>query len=129
MKNEKIVYRKNNKWFTGKINAEGKLRKGIAIKKMSDVKNIDDYITLKKYIKENKKSFTSEEILKNFGVESLYVRKIVEEKTSLKDTIKSVSSKEYWKKRHPLCLKCKNKCKQSSRVIIVNCNYVKIKEK
>lgn len=121
MKNLKVIYRKNNKWFTGKINEESKLRKGKEISKLSDAKNVENYISLKKYIRLGKKTFSVEETLEQFKLQSLY---ILQDEQLLVGKIKvgkSVESKKWWSTHNRICADCKKSCKQSARVDVISC--------
>jgi len=117
MINETVVYKRKNLWFTGSIK-EGKLRKKKQIKKLGDVTETEDYITLKRWVKENKKG-EPEEYLTKYNVQSLYILKKAKKAKEGKKTV----SGGLWKKFNPQCLKCKKDCKQSYKVIIISCQY------
>lgn len=117
MINESVVYKRGGKWFTGTIK-DSKLRKKKQIKKLGDVTDTQEYITLKRWIKDNKKEYEPDTIYQQLNVQALYLKKIKVEKNG------APSAKEFWAEYNSLCLKCKNKCKQSSRVTIVNCNRI-----
>ena len=119
--NESVVYKRGGKWYTGTIK-DFKLRKKKQIKKLGDVTDTQEYITLKRWIKENKKEYNPDEIYEKLNVQALYIKKVEKEKEGLTRT--APSAKQFWAKYNSLCLKCKNNCKQSSRVTIVNCNRI-----
>ena len=118
-----VVYKRNNKWCTGTIK-EDKLRKKKDIEKLSDVTETENYITLKKYIKDNKIEEPFDDILAKFKITSLYIK--AEE--AIRDT-QAVPNKTWWANKNSICLQCPKKCKQSSYAIIVSCNRDKIKKK
>lgn len=121
MINESVVYKRGGKWFTGTIK-DSKLRKKKQIKKLGDVTDTQEYITLKRWIKDNKKEYEPDTIYEQLKVQALYFKKVEKEKEGIGGT--APSAKQFWAKYNSICLKCKNKCKQSSRVTIINCNRI-----
>lgn len=123
MKDLKVIYRKNNRWFTGKINDEGKLRKAKQITKLADAKHVEDYVSLKKYIRVNKKTYKADDMLEKFGIQSLYV--LYEEPVKISKVTgkvsKSIDNKKWWSSYNKICKDCVKECKQSSRVEIISC--------
>jgi hypothetical protein len=118
IKNEVVVYKRENKWFIGTIK-EDKLRKKKQVKKLADVTATDDYITLKKWIKDNSIKEDSNYFLEKFNVQSLYFKQLSTSHTK----------SALWSKLNPRCLKCQKECKQSYRVDIIACNYKENKGK
>lgn len=123
--NISIIYKKDNHWFTGTIK-NNKLRKRKQIQKLSDATSKQEYVTFKRWMKENKIQGESSEYLDKFKIQSLYVKKekVVAEKSdapmSQKET--NATSKHFWSKLNKICLECSKSCKQSSRVTIIVCN-------
>lgn len=120
MVNEIVVFKRDNKWYTGTI-TEGKLRKKKQIKKLADVTSTDDYITLNKWIKANlgdkKMPLDPQKYLNLFNVQSLY---LLQKKVG---AATNASAKQMWKKFNVQCLKCVKDCKQSYRADIVSCQF------
>lgn len=119
---ESVVVKKNKKWYIGYI--EGyKFHKNSEVKKLADVKNVTNYITLTKYIKNKKKNYDIKLliplILKKCNVDSIYIL----------DKPINPSDDEFenfwWSSIHEKCKKCKLVCKQSSKAIISNCKTFK----
>lgn len=89
-----VVYKKNNHWFTGTIN-EDKLRKKKQIKKLSDETNKHEYVTLKRWLKDNKIKEDSDNYLEKYKVQSLYIKK---------EKLEIITSKEpLFQKRYKGC--------------------------
>jgi hypothetical protein len=123
-----VVYRRDNKWLIGKITND-KLRKKKEIKKLSDVTNTDEYLTLKQWLKSEKSKVDADDILKRFKIERLYIKATGPDKEMVFDdehtkmSIKEIE-KEWWEHLNELCIKCSKKCKQSSRVELIKCDRV-----
>lgn len=127
MINEIVVFRRDNKWFTGTIK-DDKLRKKKQIKKLSDVTDTHEYSTLKKWMKDTKNTSEADDLLTQFKVQSLYIKKV--EPVIVKsegETVQHPTAKQFWAKFNSICIKCKNKCKQSSYAEILNCNSMQLK--
>jgi hypothetical protein len=124
-----VVYKKNNHWFTGTIN-ENKLRKRKQIKKLSDETSKYEYLTLKRWLKDNKIKEDSDSFLEKYKVQSLYIKKdepkIITSKEPLSRKDTKDASKLFWAKLNKLCLRCSKTCKQSSRVTVVVCKRMSI---
>ena len=106
------VIRKGNKWSLGKIKGlEFTLHK--KIKKLSDVKDVSSYVSLKKYLADNKMDASLEEvILKEVGCDSMYI--LTSEESYEWD-------KNWWKEYNTECMKCSKDCKQSYLADIWSC--------
>lgn len=124
-----VIYKKNNHWFTGSIN-ENKLRKRKQIKKLSDETSKHEYITLKRWLKDNKIKEDSDSYLEKYKIQSLYIKKeapeILNSKMPLSKKEINDMTKSFWAKLNKLCLRCSKPCKQSSRVTVVVCNRMSI---
>ena len=122
--NISIIYKKDNHWFTGTIK-NNKLRKRKQIQKLSDATSKQEYITFKRWMKENKIQGESSEYLDKFKIQSLYVKKdkvIIEPSdTPISKKETTATSKHFWSKLNKICLGCSKSCKQSSRVTIITC--------
>lgn len=124
-----VVYKRDNHWFTGTIN-EDKLRKRKQIKKLSDETSKHEYLTLKRWLKDNKIKEDSDNYLEKYKIQCLYIKKEelkindLNEPLSKKDT--KDLSKQFWAKLNKLCLRCSKPCKQSSRVTVVVCKRMSI---
>jgi len=119
---ESVVIKQNKKWYIGYI--EGyKFYKKSEVKKLLDVKNVTNYITLAKYIKNKNKNYDVKQtvslILNNIGLDSIYIL----------DKPINPNTKEFknywWSDLNNICKKCHWGCKQSSRVILNSCKSFK----
>ncbi len=111
----KVVVKIKNKWFVATISDKFKLIRKKAISKLSDVKD-DGVVTLNYYIKKMNIDKSPEDIINTLKCDSLYVFYVEDDKPN------QSWDKYWWKDKNKICLSCKNKCKQSSRVEIINCN-------
>jgi len=120
---ESVVVKQNKKWYIGYI--EGyKFHKNSEIKKLSDVKDVANYITLAKYIKNKNKNYdvkqTTALILNKIGCNSIYIL----------DKPINPSEDEFenywWSDINEICKKCSWMCKQGSRVKLYKCASFKV---
>lgn len=115
------VLQKKGKWFNGYI-SKGRFHKNQELTRRSDVKNINDYITLKQFLKKHKDS----PILNELDVEKVKAENIY----LLNQVIglpKDFFEVMWWGKFNKKCESCKEGCKQSYKVVIEKCSkYVKI---
>lgn len=116
--NEQVVYKKQNKWYVGKI-TEWKLRKNRDIPTLSTATDKAEYFTLKQWLKFKKLKDTPESILEKLKVDRLYIKKVEEVLTETTDN--KTFDKVWWKKFNDICIMCDKSCKQSSHVIVVEC--------
>jgi len=110
-----VVVKKDGKWFAGYLDGY-KFTPNKEVKKLSDVKEVTSYKTLKKYLKDTNKSLTIIPlILEKTELESIYI---------LNKPI-NPSDEEFenywWEEYNSMCKICKKDCKQSSKVIIEKC--------
>ena len=116
-----VVVKRDNKWYIGWIDGK-QFHTTTNIKKLSDVKDLSEYITLKKYLKDKKlEANLEQELLKAFNFQSIYV---------LKKPI-NPSAEEFesywWEETNIKCKLCIYACKQSSKVIVEACPNFKEK--
>jgi len=116
--NESVVVKKDKKWYIGYVKGYTFHKTG-EVKKLADVKNVTNYVTLAKYIKMKNKNYDVKQIvpfiLANTGLDTIYVL----------DKPINPDNKEmenfWWSNINEICEKCEWMCKQSSRVILHNC--------
>ena len=119
---ESVVVKYDKKWYIGYITGYI-FHKTSEVKKLNDVKNVTNYITLAKYIKNTNKNYdikqTMSLILNKTGLDSIYI---------LDKPIKP-DDKEFenywWSNINEICKKCGWMCKQSSKVKLYNCSSFK----
>jgi hypothetical protein len=131
MKN--VVYKRKNKWYVGVIK-DDKINRKKKIEKLKDVTSTDDYVTIKKFLKDNKIKIESDEIMDKLKVQNLYIKvdKVVKPKIN-KDVKKKTrvvtyrpTEEEWWSEKNSDCLQCTHKCKQSKYVEIVSCKRMEM---
>ncbi|MHA2181819.1 MAG: hypothetical protein ACXAAH_10380 [Promethearchaeota archaeon] len=113
------VIKKDGKWFIGFIKPNGEFKEKMVIKKLSDVKELSNYMTLKRFLKiRGAPSDFQGKVLKKLGAESIYIL----------DKPLNLTKKEWeqwwWAEFHKLCLRCQYECKQSHRVDIYDCKFL-----
>jgi len=120
LEGKSVVVKKGSEWLIGYITEDGKFRRSKKIGKLSDVKEVSEYKTLKAYMKKVENPEDEDVILSTFGVERMYIldKDLVGNKEE--DNIKAIE-KEWWKNTNKKCLECKKKCKQSDKVEILVC--------
>lgn len=114
------VIKKGGKWFIGFIKPDGEFKEKDTIKKLSDVKELSNYMTLKRFLKNMKAPEDYENvILKKLDAQSVYVL----------DKPIGLTRKEWeqwwWAEFHELCKECFFDCKQSYRVDIHSCPFLR----
>lgn len=108
-----VAVRKGNKWYIGRIK-NGIFIKYKEVKKLSDVKNASDYISLKKFIKDrNDIKYEDSDILKELNVDSVYVLNLLPEEEKWYE--------DWWGEYNKVCLKCSKDCKQGHKVEVYRC--------
>lgn len=112
--NAPAVAKSGSKWFIGFI-SDNKFNPKSQITKLAEVKDVSDYVTLKKFLKDNASESKEEEILKLLGVDKCYILNKPVQMTSKE------WEKWWWSDYNKLCFNCEKSCKQSWRVTIVNC--------
>lgn len=117
-----VVVKRDNKWYVGWVNGK-QFHVTQPIKKLSDVKDITGYVTIKKYLKDRGMDVNLEkELLKTFDFQSVYV---------LTRPI-NPSAEEFeaywWENINIKCKPCEYACKQSSKVILEYCPNFKLKK-
>lgn len=119
---ESVVVKKNKKWYIGYI-AGYKFYQSSEIKKLSDVKNVTNYITLAKYIKNQNKNYNVKQtislILNKTGLDSIY---ILDKPINPSD---EEFENHWWSNVNKTCKKCEWMCKQSSKVKLFKCSSFK----
>ena len=115
-----VVVKKNKKWYIGYI--EGyKFHKTSEVKKLTDVKDVTNYITLAKWLKNRKHNVKQliPIILKETKLDTIYIL----------DKPINPSDKEFdnywWSDICEKCKKCEKDCKQSSKTNLINCKSFK----
>jgi len=113
------VIKKGGKWLIGFIKPNGEFKEKDTIKKLSDVKELSNYMTLKRFLKiRSLPSDFQGKILKKLDAESAYIL----------DKPIDLTRKEWeqwwWAEFHALCKKCRATCKQSHRVDIYDCPFL-----
>lgn len=122
-----VVVKKNKKWYIGYI--EGyKFHKKSEVKKLTDVKNVTNYVTLAKYLKSKNKKYNIKSlvplILKKCNVDSIY---ILDKPINPSD---GEFENFWWSDMSEKCKKCEKECKQSSKAKLINCkSFKEINEK
>jgi hypothetical protein len=114
------VIKKGGKWLIGFIKLDGEFREKGTIKKLSDVKELSSYMTLKKFLKiRGAPDGFQGKVLKKLGAESAYIL----------DKPINLTKKEWelwwWAAFNDLCKKCLFDCKQSYRVEIHMCPFLR----
>jgi len=116
------VIKKKGKWFIGFIKPDGEFKMKGMIGKLSDVKELSDYMTLKRFLKMKSKGKAPDsfekEVLEKLDAQTAYIL----------DKPIDLSRKEWeqwwWAEFHKLCLRCQFECKQSHRVDIYDCAFL-----
>jgi len=115
MKISIVAKKVNNKWYIGFVDGDV-FTINKEIKKLSDVKDITGYMTLKRYLKEKKLEPTLEKEMHDmFNFKSVYVLEKPIEPTD--EEFESY----WWNDLNAVCEKCTYACKQSKKVIIHFC--------
>ena len=127
-----VVAKKGGRFFTGGIKQDKFIRYR-EVKKLSDLKHRDDYITLGSYLKSifpkaSKETLEVDEIkiLAGLKVDRMYIRKMVKEvKSTAEEPIlagtEKADEKKFWEAYHPYCVDCVRSCKQSHMMLSVYC--------
>lgn len=119
---ESIVAKKNKKWYIGYIKGY-KFHKKSEVKKLSDVKNVTNYITLAKYIKNKNKNYNIEQnisfILNKTKLDSIYILN-----KPINPDVKEFEN-YWWSDINEICKKCSCICKQSSKIKLHKCTSFK----
>lgn len=114
-----VVIKKNKKWIAGYL-SNGIFTENLEVKKLADIKEHTDYITLKKFLKNLQMDDEYDKILEKLDCESVYV---------LEKPI-NPSGEEFenywWSQINDLCKDCIKLCKQSNKVIIEKCPSYKL---
>ena len=116
------VVKKDGKWFIGYLDGLN-FKTTKQVKKLNDVREVSDYKTFKRFLKDQGKSLDLEPlILKRTGLERIYVL----------DQPIEPSAEEFeswwWSGINKECLDCTQPCKQSSKVVLVVCPQFEEKE-
>jgi hypothetical protein len=109
------VVRRKNKWYTGKI-SKGRFYKSQEIKRLSDVENVSDYVTLKRFLKKYKDNPL---VVRSLGLDKLKADSVYILDTSEKDA--DSFERNWWSKLNSKCIKCSKECKQSSKIDLLKC--------
>ena len=112
-----VAFKRKGLWYTAWLK-EGTFEHIKQAKKKSDIKNIEDYVTFRKFIKSNKvvKDISDinlfiKDLLKKMEVESIHFLEPTKEKKSW--------NAYWWSEKNPMCLECVNSCKQSKHVEVI----------
>jgi hypothetical protein len=121
-----IVYKRDGRFFTGGIK-NGKVVRYRPVKRLTDLKRRDDYVTLAAYLKSVNSTDTAESLLTELKLERLYILQVAQVK-STNEKLEEVGGmtekaweKVWWESFHPTCVDCAKNCKQSHMVISVIC--------
>jgi hypothetical protein len=130
LKGKNIAYKIGSKWFTG-ISNKNSIKQISEIKKLADVPDIENYVTLLQYLKFNNINQKDSQLFqtdfhKKTKVDRVYV-KVEEEKAEVTTSIKDFD-KWYWKDYNYICRKCSRDCKQSHVVELVSCRTMEAKK-
>ena len=117
------VIKRRGKWLVGFIRPNGEFKMKGIITKLSDVKEMSNYMTLKKFLKIKSEGKAPEnfhkEVLKKVDAQSIYVL----------DKPIDLTQKEWeqwwWAEFHKLCKRCQFECRQSHRVEIHSCPFLR----
>ncbi len=123
-----VVVKKRDKFYTGGIKAS-KFVRYREIKKLSDLKFRDNYITLAAYLKKLHAPFSVDTILTTLKVDKMYVRtdtipnkaKAVITPPAASGKSTEAAGKAYWAKFYPDCISCVKTCKQSHLLLSLHC--------
>ena len=127
LKGKTLAYRSGNKWFVGKSN-KSSIKQLSEIKKLADVPNIENYVTLLQFLKLNnikseEANAFQEDFLTKTKTDRVYV-KLEQNDAPDKETRNYIKKYEdyYWSEYNELCKSCTGRCKQSWKVDILVCN-------
>jgi hypothetical protein len=117
------VIKKGGKWFIGFIKPDGEFKEKDTVEKLSDVKEISNYMTLRKFLKMKSQGKAPEnfekEVLEKLNAQSAYIL----------DKPIGLTRKEWeqwwWAEFHKLCKECQLECKQSHRIEIHRCPFLR----
>ena len=109
-----VIVKISTEWLVGSV-SNFKFTAARKIKKLSDMKGVTSYITLSKFLKENKIQLTEKEILEKMGTDRVYVA------SALGYSTKRKFEENWWNTRNSYCLECSNSCKQSHKINVVIC--------
>jgi hypothetical protein len=119
--NVSAVIKRKGKWLIGFITSDGKFRKKSEIKKLADVKEVANYMTLKRFLKEKSKGKVPD------GFEKKCLKKMKAETCYILDKPIELTPEEWeqywWEEIHPWCKICDYECKQSFHVVIQSCKF------
>lgn len=120
------VIKRRGKWFIGFIKPDGKFKEKKEIKKLSDVKEMSNYMTLGRFLKTKAKDGKYE---MPKGFQEKVMKKLKAQSAYILDKPVGLSRKEWeqwwWAEFHNLCKKCQAECKQSHRVTIQSCSMLR----
>jgi hypothetical protein len=110
------VIKKGGKWLIGFIKPNGEFKMKGMITKLSDVKEMSNYMTLKKFLKDkNAPEDFEKKVLKKLEAQSAY---ILDKPIGL---TREEWEQWWWVEFHKLCKECQFECRQSHRVDIYDC--------
>jgi len=123
-----VVYKRAGKFFTGGIK-NGKVVRYRPIKKLTDLKHRDSYVTLAAYLKEAGKKDKPDTLLASLKVERLYILQDKPKGTQVDDKklaavgamTEKAWEKAWWSAYYPLCVSCTKDCKQSHMIVGLIC--------
>jgi hypothetical protein len=129
-----VVYKKGAKFFTGGIK-NGKVVRYRPVKKLTDLKRRDEYVTLAAYLKGQGEKTKAEVVLAGLRVDGLYILQPVskgavaqlEKFESVGQMSEKAWTRSWWSEYYGLCVKCEKTCKQSSMILGLYCpSYIKL---
>jgi len=121
-----VAFKRKGLWYTAWLK-EGTFQFIRQAKKRSDIKNMEDYITLKKFLKGFNFSWNNitggisdidlfvKDLLKKLDVETIHFLELPKKKKSW--------NAYWWSEKNPMCLKCVSACKQSKYVEVICNNF------
>ena len=114
-----VVAKIESKWYIGYINKDKFVVNG-EVKKLSDVKEVSKYKTIKKWAKDNSHSIDiMSKLMEKLKMDALYVLDM-----PIKPTDKEFEN-YWWSGVNSKCNTCSKTCKQSSHVSVVKCKLYK----
>jgi len=113
------IIRKGKSWFIGTI--EGfDFTEEKKVQKFADIGKVEDWISLKEYLKKHNFSESLEDrFLKEIVCDSIFISK--EEPSSSILLTEKEAEKYWWNERNSLCIKCTKECKQSGFAQVISC--------
>jgi len=116
-----VAFKRKSLWYTAWLKG-GKFQHVRQVKKRSDIKNMEDYVTIRKFLKlvvpigsVSDINLFVKDVLEKLDVESIHFLQPLKKKKSWNDY--------WWSEKNPICLKCRHSCKQSKYVEVICNNF------